>query len=102
EQLGGKRRDVSGPVHAGDRKRLNQLIAKRCILWPDDLLQCVLDLTDESDLARSSGRQPPELTQKAVVRGFDTAIGEGLGDVVALRLFDIEADPLDALFDVVI
>src|SRR5690349_24436636 len=60
----------------------------------------MLDLTDEWDLPGCGCRQPPELAQKPIIRGFDVALGKRLRDVVTLRFFDIEADLPDPFFDI--
>ena len=100
EQLGRECRYVSGPIHAGDRERLDQLVTERRILGADHLLKCVLDFTNKCDFPGHSRRQPPKLAQEPVIRSLDAVVGKGLREVVTFGFFNIEAHLLDALCDV--
>src|SRR5271166_5406540 len=100
KQLGRKRRDVAGPIHAGDRKGLNQLVVERSVRGADNLLYCVLDFTNEGDLAGSGGGQSPEFAQKPIIGGLDPDFAERIGDMIPLGFLDIEAHLLDPLLDI--
>src|SRR6516165_7985558 len=57
----------------------------------------MLDLANKGDLSRSGGGQPPEFGEKPIIGGLDSDLTKGLGDMVALGLFDVETDLLDPL-----
>ena len=84
QELRREGRDVAGTIHAGDRKRLDQLIAERRLLGSDDLLQRLFDLAQECDLARRGRRKSPEFAQKPIIGSLDARLAKRLRDVVAL------------------
>ena len=100
EKLRRESGDVAGPIHAGDRKRFDQLVAKRRLLGPDDLVQRGLDFSHEGDLTGCGSRQTPEFAKKPIVSGLDVAICERLRYVIAFGFLDIKADLLDPFLDI--
>src|SRR5205814_9998433 len=97
EQLRRKGRDVAGPIHAGDRKGIEQLIEKYALDRAQHQTGRVVDLADELEFARQRRGQSPELAQETVIGALDAGLAEGARHVAALALLDIEADPVDAL-----
>ena len=78
EQFRRKGRDVASPIHADNREGLDQLVVERRALRSDHLPYRVLNFADESNLAGSTSRQPPEFVQKPVVCRLYTSILKGL------------------------
>src|SRR4029077_17433108 len=91
-----KRRDITGPIHAGDRKRFDQLVEEHSVFWSKPQTGRIVDLADKGEFAGRGRRQTPEFVQEIVVGVLDAGLTERARDVIALTLFDVKTDPIDA------
>ena len=80
-------------------ERLDLDVAGTHALRAEDTRQGVIDLANEPDASVGS-RQMPELSQERLVALAQLGALEQVGDVVAFRFLDIEADMVDALGNV--